>query len=191
MSILDPWLEACALDNPQARQDRIAALLGCQTLRQAHGKHRQYLAYLIVGGFAALAFSMHANYTGGFLSMWVAVLLIWFPLRPIRKLVALRLAPSLLADQQLQACVIRQLRRYLLEQLSLLTLLIVAMGATSKDPGLHQPFLAIAFSSCMLAVSLALAKLAWRGTLSQRQLNIGTVGSMLSVYVGTLVLSIN
>lgn len=177
-------------------QDRIAALLGYQTLRQAHGARRQYLAYLAVIGFALSAFALQPTYGGPFLSMWVAVLLIWMPLHAIGRLIDLHdkgqatmaellLMPGLPARDQLQPSVMRQLRNCLLEKQVLMTLIIIAMGALNEDPGLHQPLPAIAFSAMMVVACLGLAKLAWRGALSRRQLGAGTLAAMLSVFAGT------
>ncbi|MBH3428185.1 hypothetical protein [Pseudomonas alkylphenolica] len=177
-------------------QDRIATLLGYQTIRQAHGVRRQYLSYLVMIGFAVVAYALQPTYSGPFLSMWVAVLLIWIPLRSIGRLIDLHdkgratlaellLMPGLPARDQLQASVMRQLRNCLLEKQILMTLIILAMGALNEDPGLHQPLPAIAFSAMMVVASLGLAKLAWRGALSRRQLGAGTIAAMLSVFVGT------
>ncbi|RWU20963.1 hypothetical protein DM813_17240 [Pseudomonas alkylphenolica] len=182
-------------------QDRIATLLGYQTLRQAHGVRRQYLSYLAVMGFVLVAFALQPQYGGPFLSMWVAVLLIWMPLRSIGRLIDLRdqgratldellLIPGRPTHDQLQASVMRQLRNSLLEKQVLMTLIIIAMGALNEAPGLHQPLPAIAFSGVMVVVSLGLAKLAWRGVLSHRQLGAGTITAMLSVFIGTAALNI-
>ncbi|MEE1866732.1 hypothetical protein [Pseudomonas auratipiscis] len=183
-------------------QDRVAVILGLQTIRQTYGKRRQYWTYLAFACALASLYAFQANFSGVYLSMWVAVILIWVPLRTLRNLTGLHgqhsapladllLTPGLPPREHLQASVMRQLRDRLLEQLTLLTLVLMAMAASNNDPGLHQPLPAITFSCLMFVVTLGLARLAWRGALSRRQLTLGTIAAMVAVYVGTIWVNIS
>lgn len=183
----------------QQCQERIAALLGrsCQTIEQIYGKRGQYLMYLALASVMTFVYWIEPNYNSGFLAMWVAALLVWTPMQPIGTLIDLHgrnratlaellLAPGLPPREQLQASLLRQLRSSLLERQVLMTLLLIAMGIHNDSPGLHRPLAAIAFSAFMLALSLGLARLAWRGALSKFHWGIGTALLMASIYIGTL-----
>ncbi|MNP26046.1 hypothetical protein D3C76_1188810 [compost metagenome] len=181
----------------------MAALLGrsCQTIEQIYGKRGRYLTYLALASVMTFAYWIEPNYNSGFLAMWVAALLVWTPMQPIGTLIDLHgrnratlaellLAPGLPPREQLQATLLRQLRSSLLERQVLMTLLLIAMGIHNDSPGLHRPLAAIAFSAFMLALSLGLARLAWRGALSKFQWGMGTALLMASIYIGTLMLII-
>jgi hypothetical protein len=186
-------------DQNYRHQERMAALLGrsCQTIEQIYGKRGQYLMYLALACVMTFVYWIEPDYNSGFLAMWVAVLLVWTPLQPIGTLIdlhgrsratltALLLTPGLPPREQMQATLLRQLRSSLLERQVLMTLLLIAMGINNHSPGLHRPLTAIALSAFMLALSLGLARLAWRGTLSKYQWGMGTALLMASIYIGSL-----
>ncbi|MEG0862524.1 MAG: hypothetical protein RSD81_16670 [Pseudomonas sp.] len=186
-------------DQNHRHQERMATLLGrsCQTLEQMYGKRGQYLMYLALASVMTFVYWIEPDYNSGFLAMWVAALLVWSPLQPIGTLIDLHgrnratlaellLAPGLPPREQLQATLLRQLRSSLLERQVLMTLLLIAMGINNHSPGLHRPLAAIALSALMLALSLGLARLAWRGALSKYQWGMGTALLMASIYIGTL-----
>jgi hypothetical protein len=196
-------LSSNVADPHDRRQERMAALLGrsCQTIEQIYGKRGRYLMYLALASLMTFAYQTEPDYSSGFLSMWVAVMLVWVPMQPIGTLIDLHgrnratlaellLAPGMPPREQLQATLLRQLRNSLLERQLLMTLLLVAMGINNHSPGLHRPLAAIAFSAFTLALSLGLARLAWRGALSKFQWGMGTALLMASIYFGTLMLII-
>lgn len=196
-------LSNTAADQNDRHQERMAALLGrsFQTIEQIYGKRGQYLMYLALASVVTFVYWVEPDYNSGFLAMWVAVLLVWTPMHPIGTLIDLHgrnraslaellLAPGLPPREQLQATLLRQLRNSLLERQVLMTLLLVAMGINNHSPGLHRPLAAIAFSAFTLALSLGLARLAWRGALSKFQWGMGTALLMASIYFGTLMLII-
>ncbi|WP_422416914.1 hypothetical protein [Pseudomonas sp. GZD-222] len=196
-------LSNTAADQNHQRQEPMAALLGrsCQTIKQIYGKRGQYLMYLALASVVTFVYWIEPDYNTGFLAMWAAVLLVWTPMHAIGTLIDLHgrnratlaellLAPGLPPREQLQATLLRQLRNSLLERQVLMTLLLVAMGINNHSPGLHRPLAAIAFSTFMLALSLGLARLAWRGALSKFQWGMGTALLMASIYIGTLMLII-
>lgn len=182
-------------------QARVAALLGrnCQTLRQIYGKRGQAFIYLSLGGLLAFCYWLKPGYDSSFIALWAAVVLVWIPLQPIGTLIDLHgrnrailaellLAPGLPPREQLQATLMRQLRRCMLERQLFMTLLIMALGAHNDRPGLHQPAAAIAFCAFMLMVNQGLVRLAWRGALSRKQLALGAAAAMLLIYLCTLML---
>lgn len=190
-------------DQNYQRQERMAALLGrsCQTIEQVYGKRGRYLMYLALASAMTFAYWTEPDYDSGFLAMWVAAALVWTPLQPIgtltdlhgrnrATLAALLLAPGLPPREHLQATLLRQLRSSLLERQVLMTLLIIATGINNESPGLHRPLAAIALSAFIFALSLGLARLAWRGALSKYQWGMGTALLMASIYIGTLLFNI-
>lgn len=183
------------------RQARMAAVLGrsCQTLTQIYGRRGQALAYLSLAGLLAFCYWLRPGYDSSFIALWVAVAMVWIPQQPVVSLIDLHsrqravlahllLAPGLPSREHLQATLMRQLRACMLERQIVLTLVVVAMGSNNQQPGLHQPLPALAFGALMLAVNLGLARLAWQGALSRKQLALGTAAAMLLIYLCTLML---
>ncbi|MDR6713413.1 hypothetical protein J2W83_003021 [Pseudomonas hunanensis] len=167
--------EAC-LD--QRRLDNMAAVLGrsCQTLRQIYGWRGWALFHLWVLATCAFVLWLGPTYDDGFLFASQVFCMVFIVLQPSRALAQLHaqrraawadlyVLPGLPAAGQLQAAIMRQVRRSMAERGLAMAALALCMGADRVAQDFRWVVFVVGFSLLVWCCGLLMARLAWRGRL--------------------------
>ena len=183
------------------RTDRLAALLGpsCQTLRQLYGRGGQWLSYLVFAGVtvALLAWAAvsqpQAAQEGVFLACVLGAILPLVLLRPADRLAAVQRslgsdlsrplrAPGMPRGAELQAALVQQILRCLLERLALLACALPAVAGVAYGVGVEWLWWWAGLAGAMLLLASATAWLAWLGQRRNRWWSLViALGSVLSI----------
>ena len=158
----------------------LAAFLGpsCQTLRQLYGRGGQWLTYLVFGGvtlallaWAALARPQDAQ-EGVFLACMMGAILPLVLLRPAYRLAAVRRScgtersaplPGMRRGADLQAALVAQILRCLVERLALLACALPAVAGLTYVIRAEWLLFWAGLAGVMLLLAGATAWLAWQG----------------------------